>query len=62
MVNKSFESTWGQADRLITKKSTRDKKKRNGEKAKKKDVGSSCLYLRVSPQVLASQTIDYVYK
>ena len=38
----------------------RDEKKRNRKSEKKKDVGSSCLYLRVPPQFAASQTVFYL--
>ena len=38
MIKNSFADTWGQADMLTTRQSTRDKK-RNGEKAKKKRCG-----------------------
>ena len=38
-MNNYFASTWGQADRLATRESTRDKKKRKIERKKKKRCG-----------------------
>ena len=57
MMNYSFAGTWGQADRLTARQGKRDEKRRNGKSEKKKDVGSSCLELRVPQQVAASQTL-----
>ena len=46
---------------LLPRKARATRRKKWRESKRKKDVGSSCLYLRVPPQVAASQTIDYVY-